>query len=52
MGRRQAGEKTMRKGWLLFSLGWALILGGGFLAHAVQTAKDDGSASLNFLSSS
>lgn len=27
----------MRK-WLVFALAWALILGGGWLAHAVQTA--------------
>ncbi len=27
----------MRKGWLLFALGWALVLGGGWLAGAVQT---------------
>jgi pimeloyl-ACP methyl ester carboxylesterase len=28
----------MRKGWVLFVLGWALILGGGFWAHAIQTS--------------
>ncbi|HZZ34839.1 MAG TPA: alpha/beta fold hydrolase, partial [Caulobacteraceae bacterium] len=27
----------MRKGWMLFALGWALILGGGYLAHRTQT---------------
>ncbi len=27
----------MRKGWLLFLVGWALILGGGALAKAIQT---------------
>src|SRR5438477_5545982 len=48
MGRRQAGEKTMRKGWLLFALGWALILGGGFLAHAVQTAGGINVADIRF----
>ncbi|MES2294081.1 MAG: alpha/beta fold hydrolase [Pseudomonadota bacterium] len=26
------------RGWKLFLLGWALILGGGFLAHKIQTA--------------
>ncbi len=28
----------MHKGLILFVLGWALILGGGWLAHAIQTA--------------
>ena len=27
----------MRTGWLLFVLSWVLILGGGYLAHRVQT---------------
>jgi len=28
----------MGRGWKLFVLGWALVLGGGFLAHKIQTA--------------
>ncbi|MDR3511162.1 MAG: alpha/beta fold hydrolase [Caulobacteraceae bacterium] len=28
----------MGRGWTLFVLGWALVLGGGFLAHVIQTA--------------
>ena len=28
----------MRKGWLLFLVGWALVLGGGALAKAIQTS--------------
>jgi dienelactone hydrolase len=28
----------MRRGWKLFLLGWALVLGGGYLAHRIQTA--------------
>jgi pimeloyl-ACP methyl ester carboxylesterase len=27
----------MRRGWKLFLLGWALVLGGGYLAHRIQT---------------
>ena len=29
---------AMSSGWKLFLLGWALVLGGGFLAHKIQTA--------------
>ena len=28
----------MRRGWLLFVIGWALVLGGGLWAHGVQTS--------------
>lgn len=28
----------MGRGWTLLVLGWALVLGGGFLAHRIQTA--------------
>eukprot|EP01030_Chromulinospumella_sphaerica_P018426 gene18426-18288_t len=28
----------MRKGWLLFAIGWVLILGGSWLASAIQTS--------------
>jgi dienelactone hydrolase len=28
----------MGRGWRLFVLGWALVLGGGWLAHAIQTS--------------
>ena len=30
----------MKKGLTLFVLGWVLILGGGFLAHEIQTSRD------------
>lgn len=37
--RRAAGRgTTMRKGWLLFLAGWALILGGAALASTIQTS--------------
>ena len=34
---KSSGE-LLGRGWKLFLLGWALILGGGFLAHKIQTA--------------
>src|ERR1700761_3827287 len=32
------GRGWMSRGWTLFLLGWALVLGGGFLAHKIQTS--------------
>lgn len=29
----------MGRGWTLFVLGWALVFGGGFLAHEIQTSN-------------